>query len=104
MNARPNQWRMPNDKTGADSTAPTVDEGRVPDDLPPMEELEMMDLQVEAAGLDEQRTMFDPDVAPRAPSPKEEGVTDVDGHAVDLMADTPAVDLEVGVDDVGVDL
>jgi len=86
--------------------APTVDEGRVNDQLTPMDELERMDLQVELAGQDEDRTMFDPDVAPKAPSAKAEGVTDVDGQNVDLMTDTPAVEHEIGIDDVdvGIDL
>lgn len=84
--------------------APTVDEGRVDDQLSPMDELERMDLQVELAGQDEERTMFDPDVAPKPPSSKTEGVTDVDGKQADLMTDTPAVEHEIGIDDVGVDI
>ena len=85
------------------SGAPTVDEGRVGDSLTPMERLELADLEVELAGLDEERTMFDPDVAPKPPSPKEEGVTDLEGKSRDMMTDTPAVETEIGVEDVDID-
>jgi len=63
------------------------------DELSPMDEIEMADLQVELAGLDEEQTMFDPDAPPKAPSPKEEGTTSLEGKKeVDLMDDTPPID------------
>lgn len=66
--------------------------------MSPMDELELMDLQVEHAAIDEERTMFDPDAHPKLPHPKEEGVTDLGGtRTVDVMADTPAVDDVLGV-------
>lgn len=59
----------------------------------PFDELEMMDLNVEHASVDEEQTIFDPDTHPKPPHPKEEGITDVDGRrSVDVMIDTPAID------------
>lgn len=61
--------------------------------MPPLDELEMMDINVEQAALDEEQTMFDPDAHPRLPHPKEEAVTDLDGtRQVDVMVDTPPID------------
>lgn len=62
--------------------------------LSPFDEMEMAELGVKQAELDEEATMFDPNVDPRSPHPKEEGVTDMDGdRIVDMQADTVNVDL-----------
>lgn len=65
----------------------------------PLDEIERMDIAVEQAGRDEDKTMFDPDTHPKKPHPKEEGVTCLDGtRSVDMMADTPPIDDVLGVD------
>lgn len=64
------------------------------DSLSPFDEMEMAELGVKQAELDEEAAMFDPDVNPRAPHPKEEGVTDMDGtRVVDMQEETRDVDL-----------
>lgn len=61
--------------------------------MSPLEEIELMDLNVEHAAIDEERTMFDPGTHPKPPHSKEEGITDIDGRRnVDMMFDTPAID------------
>jgi len=61
--------------------------------LGPMDDLELMDLQVEHAAMDEQVTMFDDGTHPKPPHPKEEAMTDRMGErSVDMMLDTPPVE------------
>lgn len=75
-------------------------EDRAPNDLSvrdpwlsPEEELELAELRLRAAGLDEEETAFAPDVHPKDPHPKEEPVTDdVGERVVDVQIDTPTVD------------
>ena len=79
------------------------------EEMSPLDEIERADLQVELAGLDEEQTMFDPEVHPKPPSSKEEGTTDIDGdREVDIMRDTENIDDVIvgpeGVDDIGVSI
>lgn len=75
------------------------------DRLTMMDELELSDLGVREAAIDEEETMFNPDVHPKVPDAKEEGVTDMDGEqTVDLMTDTPPIELELGLADADVDV
>lgn len=77
------QEPMARDRTGLDALRP----------MSPFDEIERMDIKVEHAALDEEQTMFDPDVHPKLPHPKEEGTTDLDGKRnVDVMVDTPPID------------
>lgn len=62
----------------------------------PEAELERVDAACEAAGRDEHKTCFCDDTHPKPPSPKEEGVTSVDGsRQVDIQRDTPPVEVEL---------
>lgn len=70
--------------------------------LSPIGELELMDVKVEQARVDEQKTMFDPDTHPKDLDQTEEAVTNEKGdRTVDLMSDTPSIDdeLEIGTDE-----
>lgn len=59
---------------------PTAGEQPAPgEDMDPLEELELVDLQVRDAELDEQETMEDPEVEPRDPDARSEAVTDEEG-------------------------
>jgi len=61
--------------------------------LTPMDELELSDLHVKEAGLDEEQTMFDPNEHPKPPDKDEEGTTDMDGErVVDIQEETPPID------------
>lgn len=62
-------------------------------ELTPFDELELMDLHVGLASLDEEQTMFDPDTAPRTPRQSNEPIRDTrTEERIDIMLDTPAVD------------
>lgn len=75
------------------------------DRLTMMDELELSDLAVREAAIDEEETMFNPDEHPKAPHPKEEGITDHDGaNEVDLMIDSQPIELELGLEDADIDV
>lgn len=89
---------------------PRRSDPRVPEferrELPPEAELELADLRVREAAVDERLTMADPDTAPRPPDASEEPVTDPEGSLFrvedelglsESMFDFSDVDL-VGVD------
>jgi len=54
------------------------------DQVPPELELELMDLSVRAAAVDEQATMDDPETHPKPPRAADEPVTDAAGDPVDV--------------------
>lgn len=75
----------------ADLADPRLDTGR----MDPEEELEWIDLQVRAAAIDEEMTMFDPGESPKPPDLREEAVTDREGaREVDVQRETPVVDVD----------
>lgn len=79
---------MPHEERSPDEVAPDPPPQR---DL--LDELERADLAVEAQGIEEERTMFDPKEPPKAPHPREEGITSLDGsREVDLQRDTMNLD------------
>lgn len=63
-------------------------------ELGPMDELALSDARVEAAGLDEMDTMWDPDTHPRAhrASDPDEPICNSDGEVCDIMEDTAPID------------
>lgn len=64
-----------------------------------MDELELSDLRVREAGIDEEQTMFDPETHPKAfkgMADPSEPTADHDGCECDVMLDTEPVELELG--------
>lgn len=57
----------------------------------PLERIEMLDLQVRLAGMDEMDTCFDPDTHPKPPKASDEPIR-LEGESFDIMRDTPAAD------------
>jgi len=73
--------------------------------MSPEDELEMVELGVKMAGLDEEQTMFDPDTAPKVPDVGSEATMHSDGAGpVDIQRDTPVVDDLATFDLTGDDL
>jgi len=76
------------------------------EELGPFKELQLLDLQVKAAAVDEMRTHFDPEVHPRKPkrSDPDEPSCDSCGKPFDLQEKTPPVssdllDVDTGASD-----
>jgi len=61
--------------------------------LSPSDELALAEMRVRQAGIDEERTMYDPDTQPMPPQMAEEATTDSTGtETVDMQRDSPTVD------------
>lgn len=73
--------------------------------LGPEEELELAELRVRQAGLDERDRCFNPGVHPKPPRVTEEPVVDGVGNLIDLQRDSPTMDADLsGLDLTAVDL